>query len=109
MISLSNTYTSGNPKPIKRANLVPDYPALRDDNVAMHVHVPQQEGSTMRAPNGRFVKVTITTLPDGNRGRNKRGICAHKTTKGAKKAKRQHVPGWQPQEVTAYKPNLGRA
>lgn len=38
-----------------------------------------------------------------NRGRNKRGVCAHKTTKGAKKAKKQYRPGFPPQEVTAYR------
>jgi hypothetical protein len=52
--------------------------------------------------------VTRVILRPCNRGRNKRGICAHKTTKGAKKAKRQHVPGWQPQEVTAYAASLGK-
>lgn len=46
--------------------------------------------------------MTRTVLPDSNRGRNKRGICAHKRTNGAKRAKRQYVPGFAPQDVTAY-------
>lgn len=56
----------------------------------------------------RGVKFQRTELPPSTRGKNKRGVCAHKATKGAKAAKRQNVPGWAPSEVTAYRPRLDR-
>lgn len=35
----------------------------------------------------------ITVLKPGNKGRNARGICAHKRTKLAARQKKQYIPG----------------
>jgi len=69
----------------------------------------QDANGRWRDRNGRYMTVTITKGRDINRGRNARGICAHKATKGAKRAKRQIVPNGGPREVTAYRMNLAKA
>lgn len=52
---------------------------------------------------GRYIKTTRVVLRESRKGRNKRGVCLHKAAKSrVKKAKRQNVPGWAPQPVTAY-------
>ncbi len=48
------------------------------------------------------VTYTIIQLPPSNRGRNKRGLCSHKPTKGAKRARKQKPP------VIGLSPNLQR-
>lgn len=53
----------------------------------------------------RNVKLTTTVLKPSTRGKNKRGTCLHKRTKLTSPEKRQYVPGFQPQPVTAYRPS----
>jgi hypothetical protein len=56
----------------------------------------------------RDVKLTRVELKPSNRGRNKRGTCAHKMTKGAKPAKAQLQTGYAPVPVTAYRMRLDK-
>jgi hypothetical protein len=50
----------------------------------------------------------VTVLPPCNRGRNKRGVCAHKRTKGARPTGNQLQTGYAPNEVTAYRMSLAK-
>lgn len=54
------------------------------------------------------MEFTRTVLRDGNRGRNKRGLCAHKRTKRTSRAKGQLQTGYAPSPVTAYTMDLAR-
>jgi hypothetical protein len=56
----------------------------------------------------RNVKFTRTTLKPSTRGKNKRGTCLHKATKGAKPAKAQLQTGYAPTPVTAYRMRLDK-
>ena len=68
----------------------------------------QDANGRWRDRHGRFMTITRTVLRDVNKGRNARGICAHKATKGAKRAKRQVEPT-QPYPVTAHRMSLAKA
>ena len=57
----------------------------------------------------RGTKLTRTVLAPSTKGRNKRGVCAHKATRGAKAAKAQIQTGYAPNEVTAYRMRLDKA
>jgi hypothetical protein len=58
----------------------------------------------------RGVKQTRTVLPPARKGKNARGTCAHKRTKGAKLVTPAEMllTGYEPREVTAYKMDLAK-
>jgi hypothetical protein len=58
----------------------------------------------------RGVKQTRVVLKPVTRGKNARGTCAHKRTKGAKVVTPAEMlqTGYEPREVTAYKMDLAK-
>lgn len=58
----------------------------------------------------RGVKQTRTVLKPVTRGKNARGTCAHKRTKGARVTTRASMlqTGYAPNEVSAYRMDLSK-